>query len=381
LIARFLQHWFSQPQALWLLGLLPLLSLMGALAWRRRKRRLARWGTRPALVALTSVRRRRRWLQTGGRAIGLVCLIMGIAGPRWGFESSPAMATGRDLVVVLDLSRSMLAQDVLGQASPDRLGRAKDAIMDLVQTVKKRGGHRLGLVVFAARAQELCPLTHDYDHFGDVLAAVNPDNPFLDIGPTADSRSGTRIGAALRMAVNAHDPHARGHQDVLLISDGDDPAGDEEWRQGIEPARQEGIVVHTIGIGDPDNASPIPLGPDVPLLFQGQPVLTRLEEKPLKEIAERTGGSYTAARTLAIPMGEIFRERIESREGREHSDDVLPVQRQRSAWFFAAALSFLGLGMVFGDRRPIERVKRSRDLSGNGTQVNNGPSVLSETSL
>src|SRR5262249_58131955 len=132
---------------------------------------------------------------------------------------------GRDLVVVLDLSRSMLARDVL----PSRLERAGQALDDLSRAVERRGGHRLALVVFAARARIACPLTHDYDHFRQALAEQDAANPHPDIRPAGDDvQSGTRIGAALRLAVEAHDPHYRDHgtQDILLLSDGDDPAHD-----------------------------------------------------------------------------------------------------------------------------------------------------------
>src|SRR5262249_2297701 len=198
---NILHHWFAQPWALGLLGLLPVLGLVAALALRRRRRALARWGSPLALEALSSVRRGRRILRVALCTAGLAFLILGIAGPQWGHVHDPATAPGRDLVVVLDLSRSMLAQDVLGQSPPNRLGRAIDALHELADAVQKRGGHRLGLVVFAARAQVLCPLTHDYDHFRDTLRNLDPADPLLEIGPGVDGpASGTRIGVGLRQA-------------------------------------------------------------------------------------------------------------------------------------------------------------------------------------
>jgi tetratricopeptide (TPR) repeat protein len=110
------------------------------------------------------------------------------------------------------------------------------------------------------------------------------------------------------------------------------------------------MIVHTVGVGDPDRGSPIPAGADGPLRYQGKPVLTRLEEKPLEEIARTTGGTYTAARTKAIRLGEVFREHIEPRGGRENAEEVLPVYQQHSAWFFGGAGLFLAAGMVLGDR-------------------------------
>jgi Ca-activated chloride channel family protein len=266
------------------------------------------------------------------------------------------------VVVVLDLSRSMQAQDVLGTTAPNRLGRAIDAVQDLVNTVQRRGGHRLALVVFGARARILCPLTHDYDHFRETVTNLDATDSSLDIGPGQEgSPSGTRIGLALKEAVRAHDPQARGHQDILLISDGDDPARDEEWRQGLKLVNDASIIANTVGVGDPDKASPIPVGAGAQLMYQGKPVRTRLEEKPLEEIARQSGGVYTAARTKAVRLGEIFRDYIESRPGREDAEEVLPVYQQHSAWFFGAAALFLSFELVVGDGGRRRRTAAARE--------------------
>jgi Ca-activated chloride channel family protein len=362
-----LRHWLAHPWALGLLGLLPILGLFAVLSFRRSRRMLARWGSRSAVEALTSVRRRRRWLRSGCRLLALVLVIIAIAGPQWGREQNPPTAPGRDLVVVLDLSRSMLAQDVLGKTSPNRLGCAVDAVQDLLATVQRRGGHQLALVVFAARARIVCPLTHDYDQVRETLANLDPADPFLDIGPGPEgSPSGTRIGLGLTEAVRAHDPSSHGHQDIVLISDGDDPARDDEWRVGLKIVQEAAIIVHAIGVGDPDKGSLIPAGAEGQLLYQGKPVRTRLREKPLEEIARTTGGTYTPARTRAIRLGDVFREHIEPRGGRENAEDAPPVYRQHSAWFFGGALFFLAVGMTLGDRAGRRKVLRAREAQNAG---------------
>src|SRR5262245_52303819 len=126
MVWRVIHHLFARPWGLWLLVLLPVLGVIALVALRRRRWALARWGTRPAIEAMTSVRPWRRFFRLMGRGLGLALLILGIAGPRWGHEPDPAAAPGRDLVVLLDMSRSMLAQDVLGKSALNRLGRAKD---------------------------------------------------------------------------------------------------------------------------------------------------------------------------------------------------------------------------------------------------------------
>jgi Ca-activated chloride channel family protein len=352
-----IRPWFAHPWALTLLALLPLLAVLGLLSLRWRRRTLARLGSVPALRALASRQRGLRVVRVLCLTFGLLFLIAGMAGPQWGRDWEQSTAPGRDLVLVLDVSRSMLAQDVL----PNRVERAKKALQDLSYTVQLRGGYRLALVAFAARARIFCPLTHDYNHFRlalDELDAVNLHPDLRPLGP--DAVSGTRIGAGLRMAVEAHDPRFQGYQDILLISDGDDPAKDEEWREGAEAAHDRHIPVHTVGVGNPRVRSPIPVRGDEPLKHNNQVVLTRLEERPLQDIARWTGGTYTPAGVHTLPLGEIFRERIEPRGTHETGEDTLPVYRQHYAWFFGVAFSFLGMEMILGQRRPGKGAKERK---------------------
>jgi Ca-activated chloride channel family protein len=276
---------------------------------------------------------------------GLILLVLGIAGPQWGRRPLRAeeLAPGRDLVVVLDLSRSMLAEQ------PSRQERALAALGDLADALQARGGHRVALVVFAAHARLVFPLTTDYDHFRDALTHQDADNLPRALHPHAGdlAASGTRIGEALRTAVLAHDPVNKGAQDILLVSDGDDPAGDEEWSAGVEAARALAIPVYTVGIGDPAAASSIPTR-NGSLMHKGMPVTTRLEEKPLEEMARRTHGRYLPARTNGVALGKWWRSMIASGRGRQPTEapEALPLYRPRYAWFFAAALGCFALGLL-----------------------------------
>jgi Ca-activated chloride channel family protein len=348
---------FANPLALVLLALLPVLGAMAFLSARRRQRILARFGAAPALKGLASAWGWRQILRRLCLLVGLVLFIVAIAGPQWGLDWEQSAAPGRDLVVVLDLSRSMLAEDVL----PNRVGRAKQALKELSYTVQQDGGHRLALVAFAARAQLVCPLTHDYDHFRAALAELDASKLPRDLRPTGpDAPSGTRIGAALSTAVEAQDPRFRGYRDIILLSDGDDPARDEEWREGVEAAYQRGIPVHTVGVGNPNADSPIPGRGGEPVRHHNQLVLTRLQEQPLRAIAEGTGGTYTPARTDVIPLGLLFRTCMESRATHDNGDDALPLYRQRYAWFLGSALLFLSLEMGFSWTGPRKEEKASK---------------------
>jgi Ca-activated chloride channel family protein len=193
-----------------------------------------------------------------------------------------------------------------------------------------------------------CPLTHDYDHFRSKLEDLETVAQERDLEPGVGDTSGTRLGQALALAVTDDDPRFQNVRDILLLSDGDDPARDGEWKQGAKAAAALGIRIHTIGLGDPYEAKFIRLEGGV-LMHDGQPVLTRLEETPLREIAELTGGTYTSARTRTLPLGTICLDAISNQPQREDSDDTLPVYQQRYAWFLFPSLVFLAMFTFLGD--------------------------------
>jgi Ca-activated chloride channel family protein len=341
-------HWFAQPWLLLSLAGLPL--LMGLMFWSSSRRRRALLKLGPRIARLDSLPRPRGWMRLRRLCVGLglVLLGLGLAGPQWGRDWGQSAAPGRDLMVVVDCSRSMLAE------TPNRLQRAQTALLDLVQALQKGGGHRVGLVVFAGKAKLLCPLTHDYDHFRSALEEKLEGEPFdPDLGPAAGSggapeESGTRIGLGLHEAIRFHGKH-QGARDILLLSDGDDPARDGEWQYGIDEAREQGIPVFTVGLGDPDDAAVIRIG-GIVQQFEGKEVQTRLEEAPLRQIAQQTGGQYIPARTRALPLGQVYLDLVAGQVRREQSDDILPVYRQRYPWFLVPAFVLLVLSMVLPEQ-------------------------------
>jgi Ca-activated chloride channel family protein len=331
-----LRHAFAQPLLLSCLAALPLLAALALWARRRRRQGLLRLG------GLAALERRPRWalaLRRLSLLLGLAGLVVGAAGPRWGRDWSQAVAPGRDLVVVLDCSRSMLAE------SPSRLEQARTALLDLDEALRRRGGYRVALVTFAARAKVVCPLTHDLDHFREALLALDLTGPDPDLTPVGDDLSGTRIGRALALAVAVHDPRFRGARDILLLSDGDDPARDGEWRQGAESARAEGIPVYCIGLGDADEEHPVPLGPE-------RQARSRLHRAPLREIARVSRGSAIfPGQRARLPLGEHYLALTAEAPVRQESGDALPVYRPRYPWFLGPAFALLSLALLLPDRR------------------------------
>jgi Ca-activated chloride channel family protein len=338
-----MRHWFAHPLALSLLALLPVLAALALWGARRRRRALEGMGARAALDAVLTVRRWPRWLRGACWALGLPCLAAGVAGPQWGRDWGQSTAPGRDLVVVLDCSRSMLAE------TPSRLEKARAALLDLVNGLRKRGGHRVALVTFAGRARLACPLTHDYDHFRATVESIEAGVFDSELGPGPKESSGTRIGAALVLAVESHDERFPGARDILLLSDGDDPARDDEWQAGVTAAKLKGIPVHVAAIGDSEEAHRIPTA-NGPLRHGDEEVRTRLEETPLRTIAEATRGQYVPAYTRTLPLGELYLALIATLPQREESDDALPVYRQRYPWFLLPAFLLLFTAAAVPDR-------------------------------
>jgi hypothetical protein len=197
-------------------------------------------------------------------------------------------------------------------------------------------------------------LTTDYRQFLEVLQQVDQDGPPADLLPETPGESGTRIGAALQEAVHILRPEdepaqeLRGYQDILLLSDGDDPASDSasERRAGVARARDAHIPVHTVGFGDPDAPTAVPFPYE-------QPASTYLHEAPLRDIARATGGTYTPARQKTLDLSALFTDCIE----REPGEEALPVYEQHAAPFLGGALGFLLLEMLLGRwrRRVPER--------------------------
>jgi Ca-activated chloride channel family protein len=336
--------WLASPWLLPVTGVVPLAAAALLAARLLRGRALGRLGSPLALRRLTLLRPRVRGWRTVALLLGLALVAVACAGPQWGRDHSQARGPGGDLLIALDLSRSMLAEQ------PSRRERAFRALRDLADALQARGGPRVALVAFASRADLLFPLTADYDHLRHTLARIEADDfPAPTLGPDEPFVSGTRIGAGLRRAVEACDPGRPGRALVVLLSDGDDPAGDEEWVQGAQAARTAGVPVVAVGLGDPAAAATIPAAGG-PMKHGDQIVRTRLREDVLQEIARRTAGVYLPARTDAIPLGALLLPRLEQATD-EGTEDLTapPALTPRYAWFLLSALLLLSLTMALPD--------------------------------
>ena len=275
---------FAQP--VFLYGLLLLVPLAGLFLWWARRRRdvdLARLGD-PALVQRLSSTvnwRGRRWRDALWLAV-LALILIGLARPQWGTETQVVEQEGIQVMVALDVSNSMLAQDI----KPDRLSRAKMEIADLMSRL---GGDEIGLVLFSGASFVQFPLTSDY------ATAMT----FLDNArPEVISRPGTAIGDAIRTAMTGFDTNRASQKVIVLITDGEDHGGDA--LPMAEMAAEQGILIYAIGFGSPEG-EPIPeydaRGEVVGFKKDqhGEVVLSRLDEVTLRQIAEIGGGKVFRA--------------------------------------------------------------------------------------
>jgi Ca-activated chloride channel family protein len=238
-----------------------------------------------------------------------------------------------DIVIALDTSESMLSRDV----KPSRIERAKREVYDLVHMLR---GDRVGLLVFAGDAFVQCPLTLDY---GACLM-------FLDyINTTVVPQKGTNLEAALMKAVEAFDDVERSSKAIILISDGGNLQGDP--MPVAREAKLKGIKIYTIGIGREGEEVPIPIQGAFKY-SRGRMVTTRLEDKPLKDIALATGGLYVRSVTGDLDLEKIYYEEIyKNMEKRELESTRRKRWEERFQWPLFAAVVLLFAEKIVGSRQ------------------------------
>jgi len=317
----------AHPWILHFLWLAPLTALLFIVHNRQKTRAMERFAEPELLKRLTGdVRRGRRVLRSACLLAALILMILALAGPRWGSHYQEVSQRGVDILIVLDVSRSMLVEDV----EPNRLERAKREISDFISVVQ---GDRLGLVAFAGAAFTQCTLTLDYGALAMFLTSL---------GPTMVPVPGTDLGAALQTATSAFDAASETDKVILLITDGED--NEDRGLQAAREAAKKGIKIFVFGIGDP-SGGPIP-SDDGKGGFkkdaEGQLVLSRLNEEGLKEIASATGGTYVRSVAGDLDLDVLYFEGIKQRtEAAQLKSGKIKVYEERFPLFVLAACVLL----------------------------------------
>lgn len=280
---------FAHPEHLYWLLALPGLAALYWFAWWRRMRTIRRYGApRPVLRMVEGRSRVKYWLKAGLLLTAWAALILAAANPRVGTRYEEVKRTGIDLIVAVDVSASMKAQDI----RPSRMDAARRELLNLINKLQ---GDRIGLVVFSGDAYTQLPLTTDYN-----AALMLSDVITTGIAP----RPGTAIGSAIELARASFRKDEGKYKALVIITDGENHEDDAV--SAAKDAADDGIIIHTIGMGSPGGA-PIPTTDgEYKKDGLGQPVLTRLDEGTLEEVATATGGTYTRAVNGRDNLATVF---------------------------------------------------------------------------
>jgi Ca-activated chloride channel family protein len=332
----------GNDKALWLLFLVPAV-LVPAYAWCfwRKARTLHALASHQMLAKINSaVSLRKQVLKAVLLVLGFISIVVALTEPKWNPQPQQIRRKGRDVVILLDTSRSMLAEDI----KPSRLERSKIAIGDLLEVL---AGDRIAVITFAGNATVKCPLTQDYAFVRMALA---------DISTESTSRGGTQIGDAIRKATDeVFDKQSREYKDLILITDGEDH--DSFPVQAAQKAAKEGIRIIAIGLGDDTTGSRIPItGPDGQttfLKYRGQEVWSKLDSDTLREVAYATeGGKYlSVAPGTTMDLGRIYQDLIASAEGRELESMTMMKYDEKFQIFIGLAIVLLMSEVLVSERK------------------------------
>lgn len=278
---------FANPYILYLLLIIPAAIVLFIFAQMRRRRRLERFASSSLLAQLTPsaspARLRTKFVLY---SLALAFLILAAARPQVGSKLREEHQKGIEMMLVVDVSNSMLAEDF----EPNRLDRTKFAIDRVVESMKQ---DRIGVVAFAGEAQVQLPITSDY-RMARAFARK--------LSPQMVRTQGTDLGAAIKLASMSFSSQSEGSRVMILITDGENHESDA--LEAAQAAAEKGIAIYTIGIGTPEGA-PVMIGGEYLTDENGDMVVSKLDEKMLQEIASTTGGAYVRATKQSIGLKEI----------------------------------------------------------------------------
>lgn len=285
---------FANPDYLYLLLLLPVAVLLFIIELIRKNKAFNRLGDKNLIGKLVpELSRARTLIKFILQVIVILSVIIIIARPQFGSKIEDVKKQGVEVIIALDVSNSMLAEDI----QPDRLTRAKQAISRLVDNLDN---DKIGLIVFAGDAYTQIPVTTDYASAKMFLSTISPDMV---------PKQGTAIGAAINLGVRSFSPGEGKSKAMIIITDGENHEDDPV--SAAEEAAKAGIVIHTIGIGSTEGV-PIQVSvngkKDYLKDAEGNTVITKLDEDFLKKIAIAANGNYVRASNSNIGLDEIFSE-------------------------------------------------------------------------
>ena len=323
---------FAQAQYLFLILLIPVFFLLQALVFRLRTRRIRKFGDEELVRQLMpSYSKSKVWVRLVLFSIGFFFFVIGLSRPQIGAKLREHETKGAEIMIVLDVSNSMLAEDY----SPNRLERAKLAISRLVDKLRD---DRIGLVVFAGNSFVQLPITTDYVSAKMFMGSISTESVPIQ---------GTAIGEAINTAMRSFSAQSEKSRAIIVITDGenheDDPVA------AAAQAAELGVRVFTIGVGSPEG-KPIPMDGELLKDKDGNIVVTRLDESVLQEVADAGNGLYVRAGNSEFGLNPIIDD-IRKMEDEKYSSIVFEEYDEQFMYFMCIALLFFVIEMLIGERR------------------------------
>lgn len=328
-----LQH----PEYLWFLLAVPILLVLFTWYWRQRRAALDRFADRSLLDHLApGINRRLPWTKFSLLLLSIPLLAIALANPQWSAERQEIKRRGIDVIIGLDISNSMLAEDV----QPSRMERARYFATALVDELV---GNNLGVALFTCTAYMQAPLTTDYAFVKSVISAA---------GPYQISAQGTNLSEVITESEAAYEEESANHRALILISDGEDHDGSAA--AAAAAAREQGLLIYTIGVGKQE-------GSFMPVVRRdgrrdylrdqgGGPATTNADPTTLQAIAERGGGAYFPLTGDSKALANALRSRVDRIEKQEFETQSQSVYDSFFYFFLAPALLLLLLDFVLGSK-------------------------------
>ncbi len=328
---------FAQPLFIYAFLVIAGLSIFYFWIFTERKKARERFAQKELLKQLSSaVDPAKQRLKAFLIVIAVAMCLFTLLRPQWGFQWQEVKRRGVDIIIALDTSKSMLAQDV----KPSRLERSKLAVSDFIKNIK---GDRIGLVAFAGSAFLECPLTVDYGGF-----LLSLDGVSVNTIP----RGGTSISSAIREAVKSFVTGQKKYKVLIIITDGEDHEGDPV--AAAREAAKEGIVIYCIGIGTKEGEL-LTVPEDGQMTYlkdsEGNVIKSRLDERMLEKIALSTGGSYVHAASTEFGLDLLYRDKISKMEKRELEGKMAKNYEERFQIPLGVALALLLIELLISDKR------------------------------
>jgi Ca-activated chloride channel family protein len=323
-----------------LLWVLPLVFLIFMYGWSKKRKALELFIEAGLLDKISiSIDKSKRYFKAVLTVLALAFIIFALTRPSWNPRPEKIERKGRDIVFLLDVSKSMMAEDLV----PNRIERAKLAINDCIEQLR---GDRVALVAFAGTAAIKCPLTQDYGFFKMMLKSIDTDSI---------ARGGTMMGDAIRLLLNnVFDDQAKEYKDIVLITDGEDH--DSFPVEAAKKAGEKGMRLIAIGLGDENEGKRIPVvnekGEKTFLKYNGKEVWSRLDADTLRKMVNVTpGGKYFNVSTGTIDLGTVYRQLIASAEKKELESETIKRYEEKFQIFLSIAFILICLEFVLTDRK------------------------------